>query len=182
MDLNTMLREAITTDSRKRKCRWQTELEAMGYKVIKDGCWKICNNNTNRYICLYYNDETIHTNNRNIRFGRMWSYKKHSYVTKPLEKINLEGLLNKNIKVETWGYRDGWTNVERMTDALYSKNIHQKALDNAWNEFQSNLDRITKEYNQKIADAKRSYEFDIEYHTRGLKTANNIINKLLKRG
>ena len=47
-DLNTMLREAITTESRKRKCRWQTELEALGYVIFKDGSWRIRNPKTNR--------------------------------------------------------------------------------------------------------------------------------------
>ena len=39
MTVNEMIIEAITTDSRKRKCRWQTELEALGFKISKDRAW-----------------------------------------------------------------------------------------------------------------------------------------------
>ena len=39
MTVNEMLREAITTESRKRKCRWQTELEALGLEISKNRAW-----------------------------------------------------------------------------------------------------------------------------------------------
>lgn len=180
MDLNTMLREAITTDSRKRKCRWQSELESMGYKIIKDGCWIIKNPKTNRRIRLDYNSDRLYTNNHSIRFGRIWSYRKNSYITKPLETINLERLLNKNIISErSYGFE--YTDVELMSRALHTKKLNQERLNDAWNEFQAELEKITREYNKKLADAKSSYEWGIEYSTREIKDANETIDKLLKR-
>ena len=181
MDTNTMLREAITTDSRKRKARWQTELEALGYTIYKDKAWIIVNPKTNRRIRLNYDSDYLYATKVNIRFGRVWSYKKGCYVTKPLEKINLERLLNKN-KVSDCYWTDSWTSVDRMTRALHDRKYHQTYVDNAWNTFQSELDAITKEYNKKIASAKRSYEWNIKYHTEELKCANDTINQLLKRG
>ena len=56
MTVNEMLYEAITTESRKRKCRWQTELEALGFEIIKSGAWFIRYTKTNRFIELSYND------------------------------------------------------------------------------------------------------------------------------
>ena len=178
MDTNTMLREAITTDSRKRKARHQEELEAIGYKIVKDGCWMIINSKTNRRIRLDYNSECLHTSKNAIRFGCIWSYKKGCYVTKPLEKINLERLLNKN-KIEN-NY-DNSSNVSRMSSALYYRKYHKKIIDKAWDEFQSTLNELTKEYNRKIENAKKYYEWSMEHHTKSFENANKEIQELLKR-
>lgn len=178
MDLNTMLREAITTDSRKRKCIWQDNLEAMGYKIIKDRCWTIINPTTKRRISLDYNSNYLHTTNSTIRFGRIWTYK--GYINKPLEIINLERLLNKNIISErSYGFE--YTDVELMSRALHTRKLNQERLNDAWSEFQAELEKITREYNKKLADAKSSYEWGIEYSTREIKDANDTIDKLLKR-
>ena len=88
MTVNEMIIEAITTDSRKRKCRWQTELEALGFKISKDRAWFIRYTKTDRYIELPYYENCLRTNNGYIRFGRMW--KRGGYVNKPLSNINLE--------------------------------------------------------------------------------------------
>ena len=180
MIVNDMLREAITTDSRKRKCRWQNELEALGYVIIKDRSWAIRNPKTNRYIELVYNENHIRTNNKYIRFGRVWSSKTHKYVTKPIECINFVGLLNKN-KIQPVNYLDGWTNVDYLRNALSDRNHHEKELSCAMEVYQNKIDALTKEYQRKIEDAKMSYEWNVEYHTKGLKNANKNIEKLLHK-
>ena len=114
MTVNEMLREAITTESRKRKCRWQTELEALGFEISKDGAWFIRYEKTNRFIELPYDEDCLRTSNGYIRFGYIW--KRGGYVNKPLSCIDLEGLLTKR---PVKSYR-GWTNVQRMQSAFYS--------------------------------------------------------------
>ena len=179
-DLNTMLREAITTESRKRKCRWQTELEALGYVIFKDGSWRIRNPKTNRFIELSYNDTCIRTNNnRGIRFGRVWS-RKNGYVIKPIECIDFVGLLNKNTIINV-NYFDNWTNVDRLRDALCSRKSHSDNLKCAMSQYQNKIDFLTKEYQKKIEEAKRSYEWNVKYHTEGLARANENIAKIMNK-
>lgn len=177
MTVNEMLREAITTDSRKRKCRWQTELEALGFKIIKDGSWLIRNIKTGRFIELPYGEYCIHTNNGYIKFGRVWS-KKYAYVNKPLSSIDLEGLLTKRPAKNGCNV---WTNVERMKDALRNKKYHERILDNAMSEYQNIIDALTKEYQRKLKEAKRSYDWNMKYHKDSLISTNKTISELLHK-
>lgn len=177
MTINEMLIEAITTESRKRKCRWQTELEALGFKISKDGAWFIRNTKTGRFIELPYNEYQIRTNNGYIKFGRVWS-KKYTYVNKPLSSIDLEGLLTKR-PAKNGCYV--WTDVERMKDALRNKKYHKRILDNAMKEYQNKIDALTKEYHRKLEEAKRSYDWNMEYHKDSLASANKTILELLHK-
>lgn len=179
MTTNKMIYEALTTDSRKRKARHQAELEALGYKIIKDGSWHISNPKTRKWIDLPYNNASdLHTSNGGIEFGYVYSrnYKTRKY--KPLTSINFVGILNSTRNTE---YESGWTNVDIMETNLYDRKYHQNQLDNAMSEYQKTIDNITKEYQKKLADAKKHYDWSIEYHTKALETSNKTINKLLKR-
>lgn len=179
MTTNEMIYEAITTDSRKRKARWQAELEALGYTIVKNGSWYISNPKTRKWIDLPYDEaNTLRTSNGGIRFGYVYSrsYKTRKY--KPLNIINFEGVLN-STKNNDNDY--GWTNVEIIRQNLYDRKYHQSKLNNAMSEYQQKIDEITKEYQKKLASAKNSYDWDVKYHTNGLAEANNTINKLLKR-
>ena len=176
MTVNEMLYEAITTESRKRKCRHQAELEALGFEIRKDGGWYIRCNKTNRYIELVYDGDGLQTSHKYIRFGRVW--KRNGWVNKPLSCIDLEGLLTKR---PVPSYNSGWTNVNRMNDALRNKKLHTRNLENMMSEYQTKIDNLTKEYQKKIEEAKRSYEWSLDYHTRGLASANETIAKLLHK-
>lgn len=179
MTTNEMIYEALTTDSRKRKARWQTELEALGYKIIKDGSWYISNPKTRKWIDLPYDEaSTLRTSNGGIRFGYVYSrsYKTRKY--KPLTIINFEGILNSTRNNE---YENDWTNVDTMRTNLSDRNYHQTKLNNAMNEYQNTIDNLTKEYQKKLAEAKHRYDWSMEHHTKELKNCNDIINKLLKR-
>ena len=180
MTVNEMLREAITTESRKRKCRWQTELEALGYTIYKDGGWKIRNPKTNRYISLAYNENIIYTSKKNVRFGYVWSNKLHKYVTKPIECINFVGLLGKN-EIQNINYFDNLTNVQRLRSELNDRKNHSKNLKCAMAVYQNKIDALTKEYQNKIEEAKRSYEWNLDYHTKGLERANKNIEKIMHK-
>ena len=177
MTVNEMLREAITTESRKRKCRWQTELEALGFKISKDKAWFIRYTKTDRFIELPYDEHYINTNNGYIKFGWVWN-KKHVYVNKPLSKIDLEGLLTK--RPAKSGYYE-CTDVMRMKDALRNKKYHSRILDNAMSEYQRKVDALTKEYQRKLEEAKHSYDWNMKYHTNSLASANETISKLLNK-
>ena len=182
--VNEMLIAALTTDSRKRKARYQAELEALGYTIIKDGSWFIRNTKTDRFVDLAYNDDNLRTTNGYIRFGTVWkcgNYKKGThghYVKKPLTCIDIEGLLTKRAAKP---YENNWTNVDRMRDALCNKKRHTKNLENLMNDYKSEIDALTAEYQRKLNEAKRSYEWNLEYHTNGLDRANKDIKALLKR-
>ena len=176
MTVNEMLYEAITTESRKRKCRWQTELEALGFKISKDRAWFIRYTKTDRFIELPYDERCIRTNNGYIKFGHIW--KRNGYVNKPLSIIDLEGLLTKRPAKNDY-YR--WTDVERMKSALHNKKHHKRILDNAMNEYQNKIDALTKEYQRKLEEAKKSYDWNIKYHTDSLTSANETISKLLHK-
>ena len=177
MTVNEMLREAITTESRKRKCRWQTELEALGFKISKDRAWFIRCTKTDRFIELPYDENCLRTNNGYIKFGRVWS-KKYAYVNKPLSSIDLEGLLTKRPAKN--GYYE-WTDVECMKNALRNKKYHSRVLNNAMREYQHKIDALTKEYQRNIEQAKKSYDWDMKYHTDSLASANETIVKLLHK-
>ena len=177
MTVNEMLREAITTESRKRKCRYQAELERLGFEISKDRAWFIRNTKTGRFIELPYDECCIRTNNGYIKFGNMWS-RKHAYVNKPLSSIDLEGLLTKR-PVKNGCYE--WTDVMRMKDALRNKKYHSNILDNAMNEYQHKIDVLTKEYQRKLEEAKHSYDWNMKYHTDSLASANKTISKLLNK-
>ena len=169
MTINEMLMEAITTDSRKRKARHQEELEALGYKIIKDGCWMIENPKNHRYIILNYNDNFIRANGKNIKFGRIWS-RKNGYVNKPMTVIDLQGLLNKREYVGYFDYEDKSLKVLEMKNALHDREYHKRNIDNA-----------SKIYENALAKAKKEYENSIEYHSKSLVYANEKIAKLLHR-
>ena len=174
MTVNEMLREAITTDSRKRKTRWQTELEALGFEISKDRAWFIRCTKTGRFIELPYNDRNIRTNHGWIRFGYMGWNKKD----KPLSSIDLEGLLTKR---PVKPYESDWTNVDYMQNALYDRKRHTQNLENLMSDYQKKIDNLTKEYQRKIEEAKHSYDWNLNYHTKGLASANETILKLLHK-
>lgn len=178
MTTNEMIYEALTTDSRKRKARWQAELEALGYKIIKDGGWYIKNPKTHKWIELEYNEDDLRTSNGFIRCGYVYSRSYRTRKFKPLTVIDFEGILNSTRNTDEKNY---WTNVDLMAQSLHDRKYHQKALDNSMTEYQQRIDAITKEYQRKLANAKSTYDWDIKYHTNGLAEANNTINKLLKR-
>ena len=178
MTVNEMLYEAITTESRKRKCRWQTELEALGFKISKDRAWFIRYTGTDRFIELPYGENYLRTNNGYIRFGRVW--KRDGYVNKPLSSINLEGILTKR-PVNGYSSFDDWTNVNRMQDALYDRKRHTRNLETLMTDYQRKIDNLTKEYQKKIEEAKHSYDWNLDYHTKGLASANERIEKLLHK-
>ena len=182
MTVNEMLYEAITTESRKRKCRWQTELEALGFKINKDGAWYIGYEKTNRFIELPYDEDCLHTSNGYIRFGRIWKNGNRKtyghYVDKPLSCIDLEGLLTKR---PAKAYESDWTDVDCMKNALYYRKYHSRILDNAMSEYQKKIDILTKEYQQKLEGAKKSYDWDMKYHTDSLASVNKTIAKLLHK-
>ena len=174
MTVNEMLREAITTESRKRKCRWQTELEALGFEISKDRAWFIRYTKTGRFIELPYDDRNIRTNHGWIRFGYMGWNKKD----KPLSSIDLEGLLTKR---PVKSYENNWNNVDRMQEALYDRKRHTRNLETLMSDYQKKIDNLTKEYQKKIEEAKHSYDWNLDYHTRGLASANETILKLLHK-
>ena len=179
MTVNEMLREAITTDSRKRKCRWQVELEALGFTIIKDRSWYIRYDKTGRFIDLSYNDDYLRTTNGYIRFGRVWkSGKNCGYINKPLSCIDLEGLLTKR---PVKPYENDWTNIMRMNNALRDRKNCTHNLNGLMNEYQTKIDNITKEYQRQINEAKRSYDWYLDYYTKGLTNANETISKLLNK-
>ena len=178
MTVNEMLYEAITTESRKRKCRWQTELEALGFKISKDGAWFIRYTKTDRFIELPYDENCLRTNNGYIRFGRIW--KRGGYVNKPLSSINLEGILTKR-PANGYSRFDDWTNVDRMQDALYDRKRHTRNLETLMSDYQTKINNLTKEYQKKIEEAKHSYDWNLDYHTKGLAEANERIEKLLHK-
>ena len=179
MTVNEMLYEAITTESRKRKCRWQTELEALGFKISKDGAWYIRYEKTNRFIELPYNEDGLRTSNGYIRFGRVWkSGRNCRYIDKPLSCINLEGLLTKR---PVKAYESDWTDVDRMQNALYDRKRHTRNLETLMTDYQRKIDNLTKEYQKKIEEAKHSYDWNLDYHTKGLASANETIAKLLHK-
>lgn len=175
--LNEMIIAALTTNSRKRKCAYQDELEALGYKIIKDGSWFIRNTFTDRYVELDYDGSYIRTTNKNIGFGRVWSSKKRNYVYKPITVINFEGLLNTNREIKRGYYH--WNTVDQMRENLRLRKNHKTYLNNAMSEYQKKINTLTDEYQRKLEQAKRDYTYSIKWHTDGLKTANENIDKLL---
>ena len=177
MTLNEMIYEAITTDSRKRKCRWQTELEALGFEISKGGAWFIRYAKTNRFIELTYDEDYLRTNNGYIRFGRVW--KRGGYVNKPLSSIDLEGLLTKRCANNS--YFNDRTNVDFLKNALNNRKRHIHHLETLMSDYQTKIDNLTKEYQKKIEEAKRSYDWSLDYHTKGLAETNETIAKLLHK-
>ena len=181
MTVNEMIIEAITTDSRKRKCRYQAELEALGYKIIKDRSWYIKNPKTDRFIDLPYNENAIRTTNGYIKFGYMWSSKTCKYVNKPISVINFEKFLNTPIKRDNCNWWDNKTNVEKMRDSLYNRKRCSKELDNILSEYQKKIDSITAEYQRMLKNAKHTYDWSLDYYTKGLDRANKEIDELLHK-
>lgn len=180
MTVNEMIIEAITTDSRKRKCRHQTELEALGYKIIKNRSWYIKNPKTNRFIDLSYNESAIRTTNGYIKFGYVWSSKTHKYVNKPISVIDFEKFLNTPIKYDNDNW-DNRTNVEKLRESLYNRKRYSKELNNALSEYQKKIDGITAEYQRMLKSAKDSYDWNLNYYTKSLDSANKTINELLHK-
>lgn len=177
--VNEMIIEAITTDSRKRKARYQTELEALGYKVLKDRSWTIKNLDTGRYIHLKYNDNVVYTNYGGIRFGHIWS-RKNGYVKKPISVINFYKLLNTPLNSDR-EWHDNRTNVAKLRQSLHDRKYHSKEYNNAMAEYQQRIDNITAEYKRMLDNAKRNFEWNVKYHSEAVKTANKEIEKLLHK-
>lgn len=178
MTVNEMIIEAITTDSRKRKANYQTELENLGYKVVKDGSWYIRNPKTGRFIEKQYSDEGIRTSRGYIRFGYVWSKSKHKYVKKPISVINFAGLLDEPEKHENYFNENS---TDRLKSALRDRKYHKKNLDSALSVYQTKIDNITKEYQRKLKDAENSYKWNIEYHTKNLARSEKTIAELLRK-
>lgn len=179
MTVNEMIIEAITTDSRKRKCRYQAELETLGYKIIKDGSWYIKNPKTDRFIDLPYNESTIRTTNGYIKFGYMWSSKTRKYVNKPISVINFEKFLNTPIKRDNWW--NNKTNVEKLRESLNNRKRYSKRLNGILQEYQKKVNDITAEYQRMLKNAKDSYDWNLDYYTKGLDSTNKTINELLHK-
>lgn len=179
MTVNEMIVEAITTDSRKRKCRWQTELEALGYVVRKDKAWIIRNPKTDRFIELGYNKHYIYTNNGGMRFGSIWS-RKNGYVKKPISVIDFENLLNTPIS-DKFMWHDNRSHTEIMSNLLHDRKYHKRNLNNAMAEYQQKIENITAEYKRMLDNAKHSYDWNIDYHSKALDRANKEIDKLLHK-
>lgn len=179
MTVNEMIIEAITTDSRKRKARYQTELEALGYVIRKDRAWIIRNPKTDRFIELGYNEYYIHTNNGGIRFGSIWS-RKNGYVKKPISVINFEKFLNTPIKGNRY-WNDDRSHAEMMRTLLHDRKYHKKNLDSAMVEYQQKIENITAEYRRMLDNAKHNYDWCIDYHTKALDGVNKEIDKLLHK-
>lgn len=180
MTVNEMIIEAITTDSRKRKCRHQAELEALGYKIIKDGSWCIKNPKTGRFIDLPYNEKVyINATNGYIKFGYVWSSKTHKYVYKPISVINFEKFLNTPIKRNDWW--NNKTNIEKLRENLNNRKRYSKQLDSILPEYQKKVDDITAEYQRMLKNAKDTYDWYLNYYTKGLDSANKTINELLHK-
>lgn len=178
MTVNEMIIEAITTDSRKRKARYQTELENLGYKVVKDGSWYIRNPKTGRFIEKEYSDDGIRSSRGYIRFGYVWSKYKHEYVKKPISVINFVGLLDEPEKQNNYFDEN---NTDRLKSALRDKKYHKKNLDSALSEYQTKIDNITKEYKRMLKDAENSYKWSVEYNTKNLARAEKTIAELLRK-
>lgn len=174
MTVNEMIISALTTESRKRKARYQSELEELGYKVYKDRGWTIRNPINNRWVEIRYNQSTVYTNNREIRFGHMWSYNSRKYIEKPISVIDFEGLLNKRAISCSFYERNTY---EEMSHALWERKYHQEKLDNAWGDFQNKMDSLMKQ----MELAKKSYEENIKHNTYYVNMANAKIDKLLKK-
>ena len=47
--------------------------------------------------------------------------------------------------------------------------------------YQNKIDALTKKYQKDIEEAKRSYEWNVEYHTKELKRANKNIENILNK-
>ena len=179
MTVNEMIIEAITTDSRKRKARHQTELENLGYKVVKDGGWYIRNPKTGRFIEKEYSDDGIRSSRGYIRFGYVWSRSKHEYVKKPISVINFAGLLDEPEKQNN--FFDDENSTARLKSALHDRKYHKKNLDNAMAEYQTKIDNITKEYKRMLKNAEDSYKWNLEYHTKNLARSEKTIAELLHK-
>lgn len=179
MTVNEMIIEAITTDSRKRKARNQFELEKLGYVIRKDRAWIIRNPKTNRFIELGYRENCIRTNNGYIKFGRVWS-RKNGYVKKPISVIDFENLLNTPIS-DNQIWCDNRTHTEMMHTFLHDRKYHKKNLDGAMAEYQQKIENITAEYKRMLDNAKHSYDWNVDYHSKALDRANKEIDKLLHK-
>ena len=178
MTVNEMIIEAITTDSRKRKARHQTELENLGYKVVKNGSWYIRNPKTGRFIEKEYSDDSIRSSRGYIKFGYVWSKSKHEYVKKPISVINFAGLLDEPEKQNNYFDENS---TDRLKSALRDRKYHKKNLDSALSEYQTKIDNITKEYQRMLKDAENSYKWSVEYHTKALSSAEKRISELLRK-
>ena len=179
MTVNEMIIDAITTDSRKRKARYQFELEKLGYRISKDRAWIIRNPKTNRFIELGYRENCVRTNNGYIKFGRVWS-RKYAYVTKPISVIDFENLLNTPIS-DNQIWRDNRTHAEMMRTLLHDRKYHSNNLNNAMAEYQKKIENITAEYRRMLDNAKHNYDWNVDYHSKALDRANKEIDRLLHK-
>lgn len=180
MTVNEMIIEALTTDSRKRKARYQTELEAIGYRIIKDGSWIIRNPKTNRFVEKEYSHDGIRSSRGYIGYGQVWSRTKHKYVKKPISVINFVGLLNEAEK--EYNYFENVNSTSVLKDTLRDRKYHKNKLDSALSEYQSKIDAITQEYQRKLKNAEDSYRWSVKYHAEAFNNAETKIKKILRKG
>ena len=68
-----------------------------------------------------------------------------------------------------------------MRDSLYNRKRCSKELNNALSEYQKKIDSITAEYQRMLKNAKDSYDWNLDYYTRGLNKANKEIDELLHK-
>ena len=72
-------------------------------------------------------------------------------------------------------------NVRDMTIALRDRNDSQKRLDSADSAYQAEIDKLKKDYEDRLARAQRSQKYHIDSNRRNLDYANQRINSLLKK-
>lgn len=168
--VNEMLRAALTTDSRKKKCAYQSELEAMGYEICKDGRWMITNKKNGRYIYKYYDTDTIYCNSDIIWFTK-YTYRKPK---RTIETIDLQGLLDRRPYIPSYNaywYSEMHTEkFAKMENALSDRKYHKKQLEQA-----------KETYKKALEEAKRKYEHDTNYNSRRVIDAENAIKNLLNK-
>lgn len=167
--VNEMLRAALTTDSRKKKCAYQSELEAMGYEICKDGRWMITNKKNGRYIYKYYDTDSIHCNR-----GSIWFTKYTRKQKKTIETIDLQGLLDRRPYIprySTYWYPEMHTDkFMEMKNAIRDRKYYKKQLEQA-----------KEAYEKALEAAKRKYEYDTNYSSGRVIDAENTIKNLLNK-
>ena len=71
--------------------------------------------------------------------------------------------------------------VEILRESLNNRKRYSKELNNALSEYQRKINDITAEYQRMLKNAKNSYDWNLDYYTKALNTANETINNLLHK-
>lgn len=72
-------------------------------------------------------------------------------------------------------------NVRDMTKALRDRNDSQKRLDSADSVYQAEIDKLKKDYEDRLARAQRSQKYRTDSDRRNVDSANQRISSLLKK-